>query len=277
MKKRLLSIFILGITFCFMFSSSFSAIACNNLVDLNTSADCEGYTTEGSVHACPGLEYLLTYSFSINDGDITGSGVKELIADNNATENYYIPFVIEGSWPEEVPCGNVIAEGAVVLVVDCENPPCSVLDTDSFGPTEVLICDCGDGCTLTPGYWKTHSEKGPAPYDNTWAKLSNGADTLFFDTGKTYYEVLWTPPKGGNAYYILAHQYIAAYLNQLNGASMTTVADELDHAASLLDQYDSNPMGMDNIKGAVRKDFINTADILDKYNNGYIGPGHCTE
>ncbi len=133
------------------------------------------------------------------------------------------------------------------------------------------------GCTLTQGYWKTHSEFGPAPYDDTWAQLSSGASTLFFDTGKTWYQVLWTAPQGGNAYYILAHQYIAAYLNGLNGADTSAVTSQLAHAAVLLNQYDGNPLGMDKIKGAVRTDFINTAAVLDQYNNGYIGPGHCSE
>lgn len=136
---------------------------------------------------------------------------------------------------------------------------------------------CVGGCTLTPGYWKTHSEFGPAPYDDTWAQLANGASTPFFDTGKTWYQVLWTPPSGGNAYYILAHAYIAAYLNGLNGADTSAVSAELTHAAQLLNQYDGNPNSMSQIKGAVRNDFIATAQTLDQYNNGYIGPGHCSE
>ncbi|MBM2843936.1 MAG: hypothetical protein HW404_1773, partial [Anaerolineales bacterium] len=54
---------------------------------------------------------------------------------------------------------------------------------------------CAGGCSLTPGYWKTHSMYGPAPYDATWASL--GEDTIFFRSGKTYYQVLWTSPSGG--------------------------------------------------------------------------------
>ena len=48
---------------------------------------------------------------------------------------------------------------------------------DTWTVTITVPCP---GCTLTPGYWKTHSESGPAPYDDTWALLSNGADTGFF-------------------------------------------------------------------------------------------------
>jgi hypothetical protein len=136
---------------------------------------------------------------------------------------------------------------------------------------------CAAGCTLTQGYWKTHSEFGPAPYDATWAQLPAGASTMFFDTGKTWYKVFWTAP-AGNAYYNLAHQYMAAKLNQLNGASVPPeVQTALDSAAALLAYYDGNPKPMSDIKGSVRSQFLSLASTLDKYNNGLIGPGHCSE
>ncbi len=94
--------------------------------------------------------------------------------------------------------------------------------TTSSASADVLVnVPSAGGCSLTLGYWKTHSEFGPAPYDNTWAMLSNGASTPFYLSGQTWYQVFWTPPSGGNAYYILAHQYMAARLNQLNGATST--------------------------------------------------------
>lgn len=130
----------------------------------------------------------------------------------------------------------------------------------------------GDGCTATQGYWKTHSEHGPAPYDATWAQLPDGADTALFDSGKTWHEAFWTPPKGGNAYWILAHQYMAAHLNSLAGADTSDVADTLVEAEALLDAYDTD---MGAIKGSVRNTFTSLAGLLDDYNNGNIGPGHC--
>jgi hypothetical protein len=129
-------------------------------------------------------------------------------------------------------------------------------------------------CTLTPGYWKTHSEYGPAPYDDTWSLLGDGADTDFFGTGQTYYEVLWTKPKGGNAYYILAHAYIAAELNLSNGASMPSmIHDAWNQAGVLLEKY-----GEDSSipkRSPDRNLAIELAEMLTAYNNGYVGPGHC--
>ena len=148
--------------------------------------------------------------------------------------------------------------------------------TDSDGWTVTVHVPCVGGCTLTQGYWKTHSEYGPAPYDDTWAMLSNGADTPFFGTGSSYYEILWMAPKGGNAYLILAHQYIAAELNQLNGAYVPPeVQDAMDQAEALLIEYEGK-LSIPK-RGGDRALAIELYGLLDDYNNGLIGPGHCSE
>jgi hypothetical protein len=134
---------------------------------------------------------------------------------------------------------------------------------------------CPEGCTLTQGYWKTHSEFGPAPEDLNWENLPGGlgADTEFFLSGQTWYEVFWTAPKKGNAYYILAHQYEAAVLNILNGASSTTdVDDAIAWAEDFFSTYTPTNWPKD-----IRGDIIENAGILGSYNEGDIGPGHCTE
>jgi hypothetical protein len=156
-------------------------------------------------------------------------------------------------------------------------------DTGTTGSDDWTITvnvPCTGGCTLTPGYWKTHSEYGPGPYDDTWALLENGADTQFSQSGQTYYEVLWTNPSGGNAYYILAHAYISSELNFLNGADPSVVAQAAyDAATALFSTY--TPTEVAALKGKngreLRGQFISLAEALDAYNNGYIGPGHCSE
>jgi hypothetical protein len=129
------------------------------------------------------------------------------------------------------------------------------------------------GCTLTQGYWKTHSEFGPAPYDDTWAMLPNGASTPFFLSGKTWYEVFWTPP-AGNAYYNLARQYMAAKLNLLNGASSTS---SVNGAIMWSQTQFFNLYTPTNWPAGKRKQALGYATGLDYYNNGLVGPGHCSE
>lgn len=150
-------------------------------------------------------------------------------------------------------------------------------DTGATGSSSCTVSvnvPCG-GCTLTQGYWKTHSSYGPAPYDDNWANV--GENTMFYLSGKTWYQVLWTPP-AGNAYYILAHQYIAAKLNILNGASSTDAVDAAINCAEMhfgiyTPAYIS---GLTN-KSKIRLKMLSMATTLDNYNNGIIGPGHCDE
>jgi hypothetical protein len=137
---------------------------------------------------------------------------------------------------------------------------------------------CGQGCTLTPGYWKTHSRRGPAPYDDTWAQLGPAQEaTPFFQSGKTWYQALWTAP-AGNAYYILAHAYIATSLNGLNGANMPPeVRSAWNEATTLFQTWTPAQIGAQKGNQQPRKRFLELAGLLDMYNNGLIGPGHCSE
>lgn len=129
------------------------------------------------------------------------------------------------------------------------------------------------GCTRSFGYWKTHSVYGPAPYDTSWVLL--GEDSTFFLSEQSNFEVLWTQPRGGNAYYILAHQYIATNLNLLNGADPSDVQEAFDDATELFNTY--TPEYVFGLRGndPIRQQFISLKDTLDQYNNGYIGPGNC--
>lgn len=135
------------------------------------------------------------------------------------------------------------------------------------------------GCTLTQGYWKTHSKQGPAPYDDTWAKLASAENpvsleekTQFFQSGQTWLQVFNTPPRG-NQYYNLAQQYMAAKLNVLNGASTPTeVSEAITAAEAIFSRATVTTLNKADVDSAKR-----LATLLDNYNNGLTGPGHCSE
>jgi len=151
-------------------------------------------------------------------------------------------------------------------------------DTGATGDdswTVIVTVPCLQGCTLTQGYWKTHSVYGPAKKsDPTWDLLPGGLgpDTVFFLSGKTWYQVFWTPPKG-NAYYILAHQYEAAKLNILSGASSTTA---VDNAIAWAETFFSTYTPTNWPKG-LKNQIVQNAGVLGSYNEGLTGPGHCSE
>jgi hypothetical protein len=178
--------------------------------------------------------------------------------------------------------------GECVVVDDPDGDPCDAsgdgtsdgfccdgvcYDCPEDQTLDLATCSCVGGCTLTQGYWKTHSLRGPAPYDDAWLAIgAAGADTPFFSSGQTYYEVLWTPPSGGNVYYQLAHQYIAAKLNVLNGASApSAVTTAIGKAESwFVGKTPSTPLTK-----AQKTEASGLASILGSYNEGAIGPGHC--
>lgn len=140
---------------------------------------------------------------------------------------------------------------------------------------------CVDGCTVTPGYWKTHSEYGPAPMDPTWRAMEADLaldplfheDAPFFLSGQTIYEVLWTPSKGGNPYYILARAYIAAKMNVYAGADATEIAATLGWGRWFFETYAPDAI----FTKTLRTRALEAAGLLDAYNNGLIGPGHCSD
>lgn len=134
----------------------------------------------------------------------------------------------------------------------------------------------GDNCTLTAGYWSTHSEYGPSPYNATWTQLYAGADTEFFLSGQSYYEVI-NSSVDDNVYYNLAQQYIATKLNILQGADSGAIQAEFDQATASFET--SSPDDLQGLKGndPLRKSFLQLSRILTEYNEGFIGPGHCDE
>ncbi len=165
-------------------------------------------------------------------------------------------------------CGNYTVENVASFVAGTTG----VSNSDRWDIA--VSVPCNEGCTRTQGYWGNRSKYGPSPYDATWALvMPDGEDSPFFSSGQTWYQVLQTPAADGNAYYILAYQYIAAVLNQLSGADTSAITAELTLAAQLLADYTPGS----SITGALRDSFINTASTLDDYNNGRIGPGHCSK
>lgn len=150
-------------------------------------------------------------------------------------------------------------------------------NTEQTGSAEcsvsVTVPDCGVGCTLTQGYWKTHSTKGPArPADPAWDQVG-GPNASFYSSGKTWYQVFWTPP-AGNPYYNLAHQFMAARLNIISGASTTA---EVDACMSFAASFFASKTPSSTLTRALRAQVLACASTLDSYNNGAIGPGHCDE
>lgn len=130
--------------------------------------------------------------------------------------------------------------------------------------THVQCCGPREpGCTRSQGYWKTHHAGAKVPaLDRAWPLPE--ATAL---CGRAWLEWLGTPPRG-DAWVILAHQYIAARLNVAAGASVPgAVDDALTDAAAFLSACE--------VEHDVRSAALDVAEALEAYNAGEVGPGHC--
>lgn len=67
-------------------------------------------------------------------------------------------------------------------------------------------------------------------------------------------------------------------LNVLDGASAPPeVIDALDEATDLFAAHTPDEIAALRGNKKLRKTFLELAGLLDLYNNGEIGPGHCSE
>jgi hypothetical protein len=167
------------------------------------------------------------------------------------------------------------------------------LDTP-FGPEPkatwtgvVEPCDTDEGCTLTQGYWKNHTEEwtalGYPPGATFYLATKNGAciancggnpnDDVFEQLPASWEDVINAQPSLSQGYYQLAHQYIAAVLNEASGASVPAgIQVKLDAAEAWLGA--NAPSACASALCGEQRDW---AAILDDYNNGVYegGPPHC--
>ncbi len=133
--------------------------------------------------------------------------------------------------------------------------------TPTIPPTEES--PSSNNCTYTQGYWKNHPLAWPV------AELTLGGVTY---SQAEAADILHTVPQG-DATYILAHQLIAAKLNVSQGADDTAIAAIIVAAD---DWLAAHPLAS-NPSDAEREAGIALAEMLDDYNNGLVGPGHCDD
>lgn len=140
------------------------------------------------------------------------------------------------------------------------------------GALPPLPCDEGnnDGCTYTRGYW---TSKPGVVWPEGFSR-----DALFFNSGKTWQQVLETAA-GGNGYYILAAQYIAAVLNQNKAIDPAVAPEGVQETIDLATAWFTS--STDAATACPKASNCGTqktwAGVLDDFNNGVYpdGPPHC--
>jgi hypothetical protein len=121
---------------------------------------------------------------------------------------------------------------------------------------------CDDGCTLTQGYWKNHSEAWPVDTLSLGSVSYSQAELLSILGERV----------GGNGLVSLAHQLIAAKLNVASGANASAISSTIAAADALIGGLVVPPVGLGFLAPS-STDALTSA--LDDWNNGITGPGHC--
>jgi hypothetical protein len=130
------------------------------------------------------------------------------------------------------------------------------------------------GCTRTIGYWKTHPEK-VTPLLPVWLGTGSGKSIQVTTASQAVQILSMSRQYGGpsNGITKLYAQLLAAKLNMSNGADEADIATTLLSADDFLARY--NWRDWKGLSPGQKQTVLDWKTILDNYNNGLIGPGHC--
>jgi hypothetical protein len=208
----------------------------------------------------------LIYTFS----NVTSSAVCTLICPTNITVCNTVGQ-----------CGAVVTYPAPMTTGDCgTSTVVCVPPSGSFFPvgTTTVTCTapvgtncsftvtvnlCTTNCPLTQGFWKNH------PTDWPVSALTLGTVSY---TEKQLLSILHTPPAGGDASLILAHQLIAAKLNLAAGSDPCPIGDVIAAADALIDGHTIPIVPKITPSSTVGAQMVTLAEALDSYNEGLLTP-----
>ncbi len=138
-------------------------------------------------------------------------------------------------------------------------------DQSGYSPNSSATTNGADAnCTFTQGYWKNHEDQWPVS-SLTLGSVSYTAAQLLS---------IFNKPVQGNGLISLAHQLIATKLNLAMGANPTDVLATVVAADALIGALVVPPVGSGFLAPATTSALT---EVLDDFNNGIIGPGHCDD
>lgn len=138
---------------------------------------------------------------------------------------------------------------------------------------------CGNNCTLTIGFWKTHAGFTGRNVDRVTPELpqslgtAGGLKTVKVTTATQAVGLLSFSGDASNGVNKLYAQLLAAKLNIFRGASPAAVSSLISSADAFL--ASNNSADWAGMSKNTKTQVNNWMSTFDQYNNGLIGPGHC--
>lgn len=165
-----------------------------------------------------------------------------------------------GAWTNLV--GELEPGTAYVFCVSANAPGDTYYPASDYSANQFNYTQGGQDCTYTQGFWKNHEEAWPVSSLTLGNVLYTKAQLL----------AIFGQPVQGNGLISLAHQLIATKLNIANGSNPATVAATIASADAFIANRVIPPVGGDSVPPGQTSSMT---QVLDDYNNGVIGPGHC--
>lgn len=140
---------------------------------------------------------------------------------------------------------------------------------------------CAGGCTLTIGYWKTHAGGVGRNADMVtallpiWLGTPGGGKSVQVTTAGQAISLLSMSGDPSNGINKLYAQLLGAKLNIASGASSAAVSSTIGAADAFL--ATRNAADWNSLTKAQKAQVLAWMTALDNYNNGLIGPGHCSQ
>jgi hypothetical protein len=151
-------------------------------------------------------------------------------------------------------------------------------DDDDDGDDDGENNDGGARCTRTIGYWKNHAGFGPQPDVVTallpvWLGLAAGVKSVVVTSAAQAVTLLNKSGDASNGINKLYAQLLGAKLNIESGADGAAVLQTITQADMFLSTHDAASWG--SLSATERQQVLTWMTLLDDYNNGKLGPGHC--
>jgi len=249
--------------------------ASRTLTSANVGDVGDGVANEGEVEVCKyGTDgtFRVSVGGTLTDFTIAAGTCKVVAIDKTTVLNVASTVaVVELSSPlytlasvarqriDFIPNTQTDVLGALSTVTDGIGVPVNAFHGDLFVYHNQAAVPAH--CTYTMGWYKNHT--------SSWPSGTLTPNTVF-DGGQTIIDLLNTPPKGSQ-YIILAHQYLTALLNIQGGSSVPPAVQTALNTAQAYFNGGGNGTGDPNV------DITGVSTILDNYNNGLTGPGHCDD